>query len=416
MVHHSSVVRITLDIWPSRFQEKLFHSLQQSLTASSIFTILSTELVSEFQENLEPLANAGRLQFNKANIWETSNRDLTCLRDLIKKNPISFGASEISISIPKEFLAEFFPPKHVHFGKRNQLMFVDNWDFWWQKDLSIRKHELKTINKYVLRFAKVSLKSNYLESVYRSFTHPCECPLNALQPLIHYWEWSIRFYCKVCGKVFFCECFRKAFKKAYPDAKENLRDYLESTFSKDIHPNYTKVTFRPGICHVCRGAPSDLVYCSEMYENKFIVRYGPYVAKTAIEKDISRREAEDELRDKLGIPRGLKWISEVELYKIVKELLPDKKVIHQGHPKWLGNQIFDVWIPDLNLAIEYQGMQHYQSVEFFGGEEGLRNTKDRDKRKVELCQRNRVELVYFRYDEEISKRMVIQRLKPYLNA
>ena len=49
-------------------------------------------------------------------------------------------------------------------------------------------------------------------------------------------------------------------------------------------------------------------------------------------------------------------------------------------------------------------------------EEGPRNTKDRDKRKAELCQRNRVELVYFRYDEDISKRMVIQRLKPYLNA
>ena len=46
----------------------------------------------------------------------------------------------------------------------------------------------------------------------------------------------------------------------------------------------------------------------------------------------------------------------------------------------------------------------------------FRNTKDRDKRKVEFCQRNRVELVYLRYDEEISKRMVIQRLKPYLNA
>jgi len=162
MVHHSSVVRITLDIWPSRFQKKLFHSLQQSLTASSILTILSTELVSEFQENLEPLENAGKLRFNKANIWETSNRDLTCLRDLIKKNSISFGASEISISIPKEFIAEFFPPKHIHFGKRNQLTFVDNWDFWWQKDLSIRKHELKTINKYVLRFPKVSLKSTIL--------------------------------------------------------------------------------------------------------------------------------------------------------------------------------------------------------------------------------------------------------------
>ncbi len=57
----------------------------------------------------------------------------------------------------------------------------------------------------------------------------------------------------------------------------------------------------------------------------------------------------------------------------------------------------------MNLAIEYQGMQHYQSVEFFGGEEGLRNTKDRDKRKVELCQRNRVELVYFRYEKKLAR-------------
>lgn len=415
MTHHSSVVRITLDISPSRFREKLFYALR-SFTVFPVSAILSTELVSEFHENLKPLENAGKLRFNKPNIWGTHHRQFQCLRELLQESSISLNASEISLSIPKELIAEFAPPKHVHFGTQNKITFVDNWNYWWQKDLSIRKKELKTVNKYILRFSQASLKSDYVESVYRSFAQPCECPLDVLQPVINYWEWNVRFHCKLCGKVFLCECFRKALKKAYPHAKEDLSQYLESTFSEGLYSSDTRVAFRNGICHVCREVPSDLAYCNEMYRNKFIVRYGPYVVKMATERDISMREAEDELRDRLGIPRGLNWISEVELYKIVKELLPNKKVVHQGRPKWLGSQFFDVWIPDLNLAIEYQGTQHYQPVEFFGGEEGLRNTKARDKRKAGLCQQNKVELVYFRYDEEINKIMVMQRLKPYLNA
>ncbi|NIM04544.1 MAG: hypothetical protein GTN65_02750, partial [Armatimonadetes bacterium] len=92
---------------------------------------------------------------------------------------------------------------------------------------------------------------------------------------------------------------------------------------------------------------------------------------------ISRREAENEIRNVLGIPGiGEGWISEVELLNMVREILPEEEVVHQASPEWLGSQRLDIFIPSLRIAIEYQGRQHYEPVPFFGGDEGFRKTRE----------------------------------------
>jgi hypothetical protein len=48
----------------------------------------------------------------------------------------------------------------------------------------------------------------------------------------------------------------------------------------------------------------------------------------------------------------------------------------------------DIYFPILNIGVEYQGKQHSEPVEFFGGEEAFKSNIERDKRKKKLCLEN----------------------------
>jgi len=72
---------------------------------------------------------------------------------------------------------------------------------------------------------------------------------------------------------------------------------------------------------------------------------------------------------------------------------------------------FDFYLPDKNILIEYDGKQHFEPVEYFGGLEGLKKTQDNDKIKTEYCLKNNIELVRIKYTdfdkiEEILKKSI----------
>lgn len=121
------------------------------------------------------------------------------------------------------------------------------------------------------------------------------------------------------------------------------------------------------------------------------------------------RKAEDQWRAKNSLPAvGEGWKSETELYFRVKKRLPNQDVIMHGKPKWLGRQHFDIWIPALKVAIEYQGRQHDEPIDFFGGEAAFEKNRQRDARKKSLCKRHGVNLIEVRpgYDlEEVITRI-----------
>jgi hypothetical protein len=115
------------------------------------------------------------------------------------------------------------------------------------------------------------------------------------------------------------------------------------------------------------------------------------------------RECENKCRLQLGIPMiGEGWVNETALYYFIKTLFSEFEVIHHGRPNFLGLQHYDIFIPELSIAIEYQGQQHKQPVEFFGGEIGYINNLERDKRKKKLSKQNGVKLieVFPNYDEK----------------
>lgn len=115
------------------------------------------------------------------------------------------------------------------------------------------------------------------------------------------------------------------------------------------------------------------------------------------------REAENTFREERDIPRvGEGWVAETALFYEVRDAFPDETVTQHGRPKWLGRQHLDIFMPDRGVAIEYQGEQHDRPVEFFGGKEAFWKNVERDRKKLSICKRNGVRVVYVRKGYDLS--------------
>ena len=66
---------------------------------------------------------------------------------------------------------------------------------------------------------------------------------------------------------------------------------------------------------------------------------------------------------------------------------------------------FDFYLPDLNLCIEYNGLQHYKAVTYFGGKDGFKQRQMNDKIKMEYCNNNNIPLLIIKYNDNILKRL-----------
>ena len=71
------------------------------------------------------------------------------------------------------------------------------------------------------------------------------------------------------------------------------------------------------------------------------------------------------------------------------------KFEEQKHFDWLGKQTLDFYLPEYNVAIECQGVQHFKPVARFGGKNGFDDCFKNDIRKYELCKNSGVKLLYY---------------------
>jgi hypothetical protein len=67
---------------------------------------------------------------------------------------------------------------------------------------------------------------------------------------------------------------------------------------------------------------------------------------------------------------------------------------------------FDIYIPSMRLAIEYQGVQHFKPISRFGGEEAFIALQRRDARKRSLAARHKIRLYEWHYEKPISEKNV----------
>ncbi len=101
-----------------------------------------------------------------------------------------------------------------------------------------------------------------------------------------------------------------------------------------------------------------------------------------------------------------RFANESRLFDIVKDLFPDHKVERAIRPKWLEGLEIDIFVPSLNLAIEYQGRQHYEAIDFFGGEEGFEKRQILDEKKRILLKEHNIKLLEWKYTIEMTKQRV----------
>ena len=79
---------------------------------------------------------------------------------------------------------------------------------------------------------------------------------------------------------------------------------------------------------------------------------------------------------------------------------------------------YDFYLSEQNLAIECQGIQHFEPVDIFGGEESFKKTIERDRLKKALSEENGIKLIYFStlnikfpYDVITDKKTLLNEIK-----
>ena len=102
---------------------------------------------------------------------------------------------------------------------------------------------------------------------------------------------------------------------------------------------------------------------------------------------------------------------EAELGYILREIFPEKTIITHYSPAFLDNLELDFFIPDLKLAFEYQGEQHYKIVDHFGGKNKLLIQQEHDERKKKLAKRANINLIEISYDDPLTKDFVYNKIK-----
>ena len=228
-----------------------------------------------------------------------------------------------------------------------------------------------------------------------------------------------------------------------------------------------KLNFKDEICHECNKQTPKYNYCHSMYGGVFEQNYGWYINKQSIEYgvmpvsfkiledicpdevfsllDIGKKDflstynllsetdlimaqaqdsyyqkatrkirniLENEVRVKFGFKKvGEAWANETLLYQLTCEIFPERKILRHYRPDFLEFLELDVYIPSLNIGLEYQGIQHFKPIGHWGGKDSLDQVIKRDKRKKKLCEKNRIKLLFFYYYEELSKVLVENRIK-----
>lgn len=70
-----------------------------------------------------------------------------------------------------------------------------------------------------------------------------------------------------------------------------------------------------------------------------------------------------------------------------------------------GKAYVDFYLPKYNLIIEYNGIQHYVPIDYFGGQMRLNQQKERDNQVRQFCINNGIKLLEISYKDNIEEKL-----------
>ena len=102
----------------------------------------------------------------------------------------------------------------------------------------------------------------------------------------------------------------------------------------------------------------------------------------------------------------------VELFDILKNIFPNTSIEKEHYLIDTRSLRLDFYLEFENrmIGIEYQGIQHFEEVDYFGGENKLVKQKEWDEDKRKICEDLGIELIYFYHYENLSEELVRKKL------
>ena len=127
------------------------------------------------------------------------------------------------------------------------------------------------------------------------------------------------------------------------------------------------------------------------------------------------RYYENEIRHSHGFKAVGKLVRADLLLREVKKAFKGFKVRSEVSPPFLDGLRYDIFIKDLNIAIEYNGRQHYEFVKYWHKtKKNFKETQARDEKKKRLSKENGIELIEVHYSADFKE--IIETLKKTLTS
>lgn len=98
--------------------------------------------------------------------------------------------------------------------------------------------------------------------------------------------------------------------------------------------------------------------------------------------------------------QGCPFCKQSILENYIHNLLTNNNITFEREKtfEWLvynGHMFLDFYLPEHNIAIECQGIQHFKPVNYFGGIKSFLDTQKRDFLKYKLCDDNGIKIIYY---------------------
>jgi len=202
-------------------------------------------------------------------------------------------------------------------------------------------------------------------------------------------------------------------KEYYKNNKEKLKG--KSKEYRENHKNKLKEK-RKEYCEKNKDKIKEYFKNNKGKISKRMKRYYQNNKDKRIEYRLQLVKKENKRRKKLGLLLvGEGWTSESELLQIVTTLFSNYEIIFHCR-NWSSIKLeLDIYIPELKLAFEYNGIQHYKYNSFFHHtKKEFEEQQYRDRIKKKLCKQKGITLIKIKYTEKLSEQLVLSKLK-YFN-
>lgn len=116
-------------------------------------------------------------------------------------------------------------------------------------------------------------------------------------------------------------------------------------------------------------------------------------SKYYVEKEARRFKWTPSIDKKVKVSKGIHWITTV---------LKEQGIAYVLEKKWDGCRDkkklpFDIYLPEYNVVIEYDGRQHFEPVKRWGGEAALESCREHDRIKDKFLLDNEIHLLRIAY-------------------